>query len=137
MTTIQLILIGLAIIGFLPLLIIIYKRRLVKRILTTGALAKAEVYSIRLAHKSSVDIVWYRFVPTNARVYCTGSLTTKIGRYKQGDLLDVYYLPENPKRNTVEGAWKSAGFLWFGILIAAFILFAVYKINQEVAAGHM
>lgn len=131
MSGIQLILIGLAIFGFFPLLIILYKRRLVKRILTTGALAKAEVYAVRLAHKSSVDIVWYRFVPTNATVYFTGSLTTKIGTYKQGDLLDIYYLPDNPKRNTVDGAWKSAGFLWFGILIAAFILFAAYKINQE------
>jgi hypothetical protein len=137
MSGIQLILIGLAIFGFLPLIIILYKRRLVKRILTTGALAKAEVYSIRLAHKSYVDIVWYRFVPANTNQYVTGSLTTKIGMYKQGDLLDVYYLPDNPKRNTVEGAWKSAAFLWFGILLAAFVLFAAYKINQEVAAGHM
>lgn len=137
MSGIQLILIGLAFFGFLPLVIILYKRRLVKRILTTGALARAEVYSISTARKSAVDFVGYRFVPANTNQYATGSLTTKIGMYKQGDLLDVYYLPDNPKRNTVDGAWKSAGFLWFGILIAAFVLFAAYKINQEVLAGRM
>jgi hypothetical protein len=67
----------------------------------------------------------------------SGTLTIKQGSYKTGDVLNIYYLPSNPRRNTMNGAWESPFILGFGILIAVFILFAVYKMYEMVKTGSM
>ena len=128
------ILVFLAIFGFLPLGIILYKRRMVKRILTTGVPAKARVYNIYTASRRAYDIVHYTFYDQSMKQH-TGSLSTKIGLYKVDDILDIHYLKENPKRNTMQGAWKSGFIVGFGIAIALFILFAVYKLYEMIQTG--
>ena len=129
------ILLGLAALGFLPLTIILYKRRLVRKILTTGHTVKATVYNVQQPVRSSAtDIVYYRFSTHNG-AQATGSLTIQTGAYKTGDVLDVYYLPNDPKRNTVQGAWGSKGMIVFGIIIAAFVLFAVYQLWEIIGSG--
>ncbi len=136
MTGIHFILLGLAAFGFLPLAIILYKRRRVTSILSTGQQAKATVYQVYRAGRSAADIVHYHFI-TGDGIQTTGSLTIQTGAYKTGDVLDVYYLPDNPKRNTVHGAWQSKGMVVFGIVIAMFILFAVYKLWEALQTGSM
>lgn len=127
-----LILVGLF--GFLPLAIILYKKRMVKRILTTGLPAKARVYNVYTTTRQPQDIVYYTFYDQSMKQY-TGILTTKVGIYKTNDIIDIYYLPDNPKRNTMDGAWQSNIILGFGIVIALFILFAVYKLYEMIQSG--
>ena len=50
------------------------------------------------------------------------------------DLIEVYYLPENPAQHTVKGSWKSYGFLIFMIAIALWVLYMMYKLYQMVNA---
>jgi hypothetical protein len=127
MKGIHFILLALAAIGFSPLAIILYKRRRATKILTTGQQAKATVYEVYKPVCSASEIVYYRFT-TDTGASSSGSLTIEAGTFKTGDVLDVYYHPDNPKRSTVHGAWGSKGFVIFGIVIALFILFAVYKL---------
>lgn len=136
MSGVYVLLVGIGAFGFLPLIIILYKKNRVKRILTTGQKATATVYRVYTSPRQATDIVHYSFYAQNSNQY-TGTLTIKTGVYKQGDTLDIYYLPSNPKRNTVQGAWGSHFIVGFGIAIAAFILFAVYKLYEEVQAGRM
>lgn len=137
MTGIHLMLIFVALFGFLPLTIILYKRSRVKKMLTRGMRAKAIVYDVRPFSRSAAEVVYYWFnAPNNTQQY-TGSLTIKHGLYKKGDVLDVYFLPGNPKRSTVNGAWGSPVIVGFGVAIAAFVLFAVYKMYEMVQAGSM
>ena len=134
MSGIDLVLIGVALFGFLPLAIILYKQKRVRKILATGLVAKARVYNVYTPSRSAAEIVYYQFYNQEGGV-SSGSLTTKTGLYKTGDVLDVYYLPDNPKRNTVHGAWQSKGLLIFGIVTAAFALFAAYKLWEMVKSG--
>ncbi len=125
---------GLALFGFLPLAIILYKRRRVNRVLTTGLMSKARVYGIHTVRRQPTDIVSYTFYDQHMKQFY-GSLTCKSGLYKMDDVIDVYYDPVNPKLNTVNGAWQSNVILGFGIAIAAFILFAVYKLYEMIESG--
>ena len=128
------ILVFLALLGFLPLIIIIYKRRRVKKILTTGIAAKARVYNVYTTIRQPQDIVYYTFYDQHMKQF-TGILTTKPGVYKIDDIIDIYYLGSNPKRSAIQGAWKSPVILVFGIVMALFILFAVYKLYEMIQTG--
>jgi len=135
MSTYNVILLFLALFGFLPLIIILYKKNRVKKILTTGLLAKAVVYDVRPLPRTAAESVLYWFHAQNSAQQYTGSLLIKAGSYKNGDTLDVYYLQDDPQRNTVNGAWGSPVIVGFGIALAAFVLFAAYKLYQMGPAG--
>ncbi len=130
MSTYNVLLLILALLGFMPLIIILYKRNRVKKILTTGLLAKAVVYDVRPIPRTASESVLYWFHAQNSAQQYTGNLMIKAGLYKNGDTLDVYYLQGNPQRNTVNGAWGSPVIVGFGIALAAFALFAAYKLYQ-------
>ena len=130
MSGIQFILIAMCVIGFLPLVVIVYKSRLAKRIIATGLSTQASVYFKQRIHRDRAELVYYSFYASFRAKPYTGTLTTKVGQYRIGDVLTVYYLAQHPQRNTVAGAWKSTGMIVFGIAIAAFVLFAAYKINE-------
>ncbi len=136
MSGIHFVLVGLALFGFLPLAIIVYKRKRVKRILTTGLPAKARVYRVYAMRRPPSDIVYYTFYDQHRKQF-TGSLSCDPGMYQENDVLDVFYDASNPKRSTVHGAWKSNFILGFGIAIAAFILFAVYKLYGMIQSGEL
>ena len=135
MPGINIILLFVALLGFLPLAIILFRKNRVKKILTTGVCATATVYDIRILPRGASEIVCYQFnVQGHPKPY-TGKLIVPYGQYKIGDTLDVYYLPDNPRRSTVNGAWGSPVIVVFGVLIAVSILFAVYKMNEMYKTG--
>jgi hypothetical protein len=135
MSGIHLILAGLAIFGFLPLVIILYKKNRAKKILTTGLSANATVYDVQTVYGQPTEMVSYSFYAINNTTQFTGRLTIERGLYKPGDVLEIHYLPDNPKQNTMHGAWGSPVLVIFGVVIAAAVLFAVYKLNEMVEAG--
>lgn len=137
MTGIDCILVSLVIIGFLPLVMIVYKKRLVAKILNTGVCTEAYIYSVHTAHKSATDIVHYTYHDHQSGKQHTGILTSKIGEHVIGGTIEVYYLSTNPRRSTVKGAWKSPAFLIFGIIIAVFVTFAAWKIHAAIQEGGM
>lgn len=136
MTGIYLLLAGVAAFGFLPLAIILYKQKRVKKLLATGHQATARVYRVYKPVRSATNIVYYQFTTLGGST-ATGSLTTKMGMYKTGDLLKVYYSPNAPQRSTVEGAWQSKVLLAFGALVALGVLLMVYKLWEVIRSQGM
>jgi hypothetical protein len=122
------VLIGLAIIGYLPLVVILWRRNKTNRILNTGTHAMATVQQIFYSRRSHVDIVYYYFTDSMTGRQYSGSFSIKQGVYKPGDPIDIYFDPKNPKRNTVKGAWASSFLIWFGVAIGLFVTFAAFKL---------
>lgn len=131
------ILLGLGIAGFLPLVILLYKRQRVKNILKNGLHAKARIYKVSTITRYATEMVLYSFYAANRVEPYTGKMTAGLGKYQVNDVLDIYYLPQNPQRNTIAMAWKSGGVLVFAVVIALFILFAVYKLYRMYYYGEM
>lgn len=137
MSGLNVLLLVMAFAGFLPLGIILYKRWLVKKMLTGGIATPARVYKITRTYKPSIDLVYYAYVDPRSGKQYSGHLTTKPGLYQNGDILEIYFLPDNPSRSTIKGAWASMAFVVFGIALALFVLFAVYKIKEGVNSGDL
>ena len=136
MSGIYILLVALAIFGFLPFAIVLYKMRLVKRILNGGYPTKATVYHVVApSGKRTHAIVHYAFVARDGKQY-TGQLIIEPGKYRVNDPVDIFYLLNNPKRNAPKGAWGSPFFLIFTIILALFILFAVYKIYEMIQTSN-
>ncbi|GAA4459509.1 hypothetical protein GCM10023189_33310 [Nibrella saemangeumensis] len=127
MNGINILLLCVALLGFLPLAIFIYKKNLAKRILTTGRATRASVYHITTNRKSNTTVVYYFFIASNGRQY-KGNLTTRPGEYRINGTVDVFYLPDNPHHNTVKGAWNDNWFLLFVVAIALAIVYMMYKL---------
>lgn len=137
MTGRYIILILIALFSFTPIAILLYKRRRVKRIIENGVMVKATVYLVSTTYRVGSDFVAYSFYdPLTGRQY-SGRMNTKIGLYKKGDLIEVYYLPQNPKRNTVKGAWQSNLLLAFAAAIVVFVCWAMYQLYVMVEKGDL
>ena len=127
MTGINIVLLLIALFGFLPLAIILYRTRKARKILTTGQLEKAQVYHITSSQRPLQDTVYYAFVDKKTAKQYQGRFSIGVSPYKVGDTLDVYYDANNPKQNTVQGAWGSPFLIWFGIIIGIMVLLVVYE----------
>lgn len=129
MTGVNILLAFVGLLGFLPLAIFLYRKKKADRILANGWTINARVFHITSGLKGNYEIVHYYFLAPDGKQY-QGSLSTSPGAYKINNSIEVYYLPDNPKHNTVKGAWKSTGFLIFMIVIAVAVLFMVYKLYE-------
>ncbi|HRD59203.1 MAG TPA: hypothetical protein PK504_14240 [Ferruginibacter sp.] len=96
-------------------------------------MAKARIYRITATRKSGESVQYCFYDEQGQLAY--GSLLSNYGKFKENDVIDVFYFSGNPKRSTVKGAWKSPVLLIFGIVIAVFMWFAVYKLFEMVNNG--
>lgn len=128
-TNILIVCVGL--LGFLPLAVFLYKKKLANRILTTGRPVSARVFQITTNKKSNYTVVYYHFIATNGRQY-TGDLTTRPGQHRINGVIEVFYLPDNPHDNTVKGTWNDNWFLLFVIAIALVVLYGMYQLYETV-----
>lgn len=120
-----------ALLGFLPLAVFLYKKKRADTILATGRTAWAYVIYKQLGYKRNYEVVYYYFVASDGKEY-RGRLTTAPGVHRINDSIEVFYLPHNPKRNTVKGAWKSHWFLAFMIAIAIAVVYMMYELYKMV-----
>ena len=130
----------IALSGCLPLVIVLYKKKRVQQILTRGNHTVATVVHVRPAgyttRSPGTDLVTYAFVASNGMQYY-GLLTCKPGKFQLHEQLTIAYLPDNPKRNTLKGAWGSPAILVFVIVVAVAIAWMAYKLYQSVLLGEL
>jgi hypothetical protein len=131
------VLLGLALFGYLPLVIVLLRRRRARNLLEHGRAAKATVQHTYYSRRSHTDIVHYFFTDSSTGRQYAGSLMIKHGVYKAGDLIDIYYDPDNPKKNTVPGGWSSKALIWFTLAIGLFVSFAAYKLWEMIQHGEL
>ena len=118
-----------ALLGFLPMAVFIYKKKKTDRILAIGQTAQARVHHISRGIKGNYDIVNYTFLASNGRQY-QGGLTTKPRLHRLNNVVEVYYLAEDPTQNTVKGTMNPNWFLAFVTLIALAVLYMMYKLYE-------
>ena len=64
--------------------------------------------------------------------------TSRSGKYRYQDRMEIVYLPQHPAKYAVPDAGKGyTAVLIFCILLFLFVLFAVYKIHEAVQSGAM
>ena len=131
------ILIGLALFGFIPLLIILIRKNSNDKLRKFGVATTATVTQIFGRSFRGINLVEIKY-----RVIETGETITKNIRvagipYAVGDELPVFYDPGNPKRMQLDMKKGFTGMLVFTIIIALTILFAVYMLKQSIDRGEM
>ena len=125
----------LIIVGALPMIVFLLKRQRYYRILRQGTKTTAQVTEakrIRYRGNATHDRVFFSYLPAGAGQYMQGDFITRIGKHRRGDLVDIYYLPGNPQKNAVPGSKGELGMFVFTVLIFLFVVFACYKIHEEV-----
>lgn len=131
--------IGLILIAALPGAIVIWRMRKASRIKKNGIATDAFVTNIvtQRFSRSSMDLVTLEFRDrTTGRAY-TSKATTTVGKHRIGDRMTIYYLPNDPSKNSPIGGRTYIPILIFCIILFLFIVFAVYKIDEAVKAGSM
>lgn len=122
-------------IGALPMTVFLRKRRSYYRILRQGVKTTAQVTdrrSVRYRGHATYDRVSFTYLPAGAGRYMQGDFITKIGKHRRGDLIEIYYLPQAPQKSAVPGSKGERGMFLFTLLIFLFVLFACFKIHEEV-----
>jgi hypothetical protein len=131
--------IGLILIAALPGAMVIWRMRKVNNIKKNGIATDAFVTNIitRRFSRSSMDMITLEFRDrATGRTY-NSRATTTVGKHKIGDRMTIYYLPNDPSKNSPTGGRTYIPVLIFCIILFLFIVFAVYKIDEEVRVGSM
>lgn len=123
----------LGLLGFVPLLVFLYKRRRTRNLIAKGRRVIAQIYAVENTPRYNSATAFYSFYLENKGPY-TGKLTTRPGRYSKGSQIMVYYHSARPQLNTVEGAWESKVIFIFTLAIGLFVLFAVFQLYKMAAA---
>jgi hypothetical protein len=124
----------MALSGFLPLVVFLYNKRRTDRILSNGRTTQGLVYDKQRSVKRAYEIVYYSFRAPDGTPH-KGRLTTRPGKYRRTDSIEVYFLPEDPRQHTVKGNFTSHWFLVFVVLIAVFVLYGAYRLYRQVNGG--
>ena len=122
-------------IGALPMISFLVKRKNYYRILRQGIKTTAQVTEarrVRYRGNPTHDRVFFSYLPAGTAQYMQGDFITKIGKHRRGDLLEIYYLPGAPQKSAVPGSRGELGMFIFVLLIFLFVIFACFKIHEEV-----
>ena len=113
-------------------------RRRYRRIIVSGEKTPATIVQIVPGMRNRYGIVnekvHYQFIARDGRAY-PGVLTSLPGKYRRSDAMEVYYLPEDPAKNTVKDTGNGLAGLLFVIGIALFVVFAMFKLYGMINKG--
>ncbi|HQW83458.1 MAG TPA: hypothetical protein PK987_03305 [Ferruginibacter sp.] len=132
MIVIYIIIIGLS---FLPLSIFFIKGTRYRKIIREGVKTIAEVKQVlrrRVYKGGNYDrvIFWYR--PDGVRQYQVGEFISTAGKYRSGNNIDVYYLPQQPEKYAAPGSKYQIWILLFLLVLVAFVIYACIKIDEMI-----
>lgn len=118
-----------------PLIVLIVRLNKYNYVIKNGNSIQAQVTEVRSVNNSrggAQDIIVFAYLPKNSPQYFYGSFTYKWGKYKTGDRLVIYYLPNNPRRYAVPGVKYHVPMIILFSLFFLFVIFACYKIHEMV-----
>lgn len=123
-------------ISCLPLLFLLIQRKGYQKIVKEGVQTTAEVKhfrTTRLFRGPTFDQVVFWYLPQGANQYRSGRFSSRPGKYKVGDKLDIYYLPQKPAKYFVPESKPSNWIMLIFLVLLAFVIFACFKINEMVS----
>ncbi|HOZ84772.1 MAG TPA: DUF3592 domain-containing protein [Niabella sp.] len=121
--------------GALPLTILLVKLKRYKDVLKKGQPITAQVtqVSTRGVYRGpTISSVAFAYIPAGATVYYTGYLQSKPGKYRSGDTIGIYYLPDKPRRYAVPGNKGHWPMLVLFVQLFLFVIYACYQLNKMV-----
>lgn len=129
------VLIGLGLIGFLPMVVILIRKKSNDRLKRHGVATTAVVRNIYGVSLRGINIVRVEY-----KVRETGETFSKNLRvagmpYSVGDELPVIYDPQKPRKMQPDMKKAYLPMLIFTIIIAAFVIFACFKLKEMVKSG--
>lgn len=126
--------IAMIILAAFPLALTIWRIRNASYIKKNGTHINGTVTGIRTIRfkNTHLDMVFFEYQDRLTGRSYPGKLTTAVGKYHSGDPLPMVYLPSKPSSYAVDTKGGYIAMLIFTALIFAFVLFAVYKLNQMV-----
>lgn len=118
-----------------PLGLTLWRIRRDAHIRKTGIHTSGHITSIRTVRlKSSLtDIITIEYKDRSTGRTYNGKASSKAGKYKRSDTMEVAYLPNNPAKYAITDTGRGYTVMFiFCILVFLFVLFAVYKIDGMV-----
>jgi hypothetical protein len=129
--------IGMLLLAAFPLLLTIWRMRSAANVKKNGIWTDAivtHIRTIRMYRGGSVDMLTLEYKDrATGRAYY-GKATVAIGRYRTGDRMQLAYLPARPSKYAIDTKGGFTFILVFCILLFAFVVFAIWKID-EMAKG--
>ncbi len=124
------VLIGLGIIGFLPMIVVLYRKRRSDWLVKHGSKTEATVKMVHGYSSRSLNAVdiEYRVVETGHII--EKSILVAGSPYSAGDRFPIYYDPKNPRKPQVALKKGFIFILVFTLIIAAFVIFACFKLYE-------
>ncbi len=126
------VLIGLGLIGFLPMIVLIIRKRKADRLIKVGSTTEATVKTIRgysPRFPNPVDIEYT--VKETGQVF-TKTILVAGSPYSVGQRLPIYYDPADPRKTQFPMKKGFIAMLIFTLIIAGFVIFACFKLYEMV-----
>jgi uncharacterized membrane protein len=132
--------IGIVLLAAFPLVLTIWRMRRHANVKKNGIHVSgrvADIKTMRTSKGGSIDLltVEYKDRATGRPYY--GRATVTMGKYRLGDTIPVAYLSNNPSKYAItlkSGYWI---ILIFCIILFAFVIFAIYKIDEMTRTGNL
>lgn len=126
--------IAMILLSAFPLALTIWRIRKTAFIKKNGTHINGTVTGIRTIRfkNTHLDMVYFEYQDRLTGRSYPGKLTSGVGKYHSGDRVPMAYLPSKPASYAVDTKGGYTAMLIFTILVFAFVIFAVYKLNQMV-----
>ncbi|WP_127125129.1 hypothetical protein [Pseudoflavitalea rhizosphaerae] len=85
---------------------------------------------MRYYRGATIDHVTYAYVPGITSQQLSGIFTTKRGKYRRGDKLEIMYLADKPEQNIMPGVKGKFWAFLFVLAVFLFAMYACYKIHE-------
>jgi hypothetical protein len=118
-----------------PLVLTIRRMRSAARIKKNGTWTDAivtHINTIRTPKGGSVDILTLEYKDRATSRPYNGKATVTTGKYRIGDRMQLAYLPDKPSKYAIDTKGGYWFILVFCIILFAFVLFAIWKIDGMV-----
>lgn len=109
-----------------------------RKISTTGVATNGWVTQVDKfrSHRAVLEKVSLEYADVATGLRYPATTTAGIGTYKQGDLIPVTYLGQEPQKYSFDKGQGYWGLLVFSIVLFLFMIFASFKINELVQASN-
>lgn len=128
---------GLILIGFMPLMIVIFKISKVKKMKRLGVKTTGIVKDVPMGTLRGLNRVMIEYEVKESGIIISKEITVAGLPYKEGDILPVYYDKSNPDDMLLDSGSGFIFLLIFTILIAAFVIAACYMIYSGIQSGEI
>ena len=129
--------ISLALLGFLPTVIILYKKYKTDKLRNNGSQAMGTIREVFGFSTRAINIVRIEYPVKETGEFISKKIRVAGLPYSVGDQVPLFYDPKKPHYMRLDYKKAFIPMLVFTLLIAGFVIFACFKIQKAIATGEM